>query len=116
MIRRGRETAHKRCMLAAFGTSVLFLVSYLTYHIGTEAVTTFPQRYPVARVIYLVVLGSHTLLAAVTLPLVLLTVTAGLRDQRARHRRLARWTFPIWLYVSVTGVLIYFALYHWFPA
>jgi len=115
-VRKGRLTAHKRTMLAAFATSCLFLASYLTYHISTEALTRFPERWPLARGVYLVVLGTHTVLAAVCLPLVLVTLWLALRGRVAKHRRLARWTLPVWLYVSVTGVVVYLMLYQWFPA
>jgi uncharacterized membrane protein YozB (DUF420 family) len=115
-IRRRRTVAHRRLMLAAVATSTLFLVSYLTYHITATALTSFPTHYPVARGIYIAILTSHTILAAATLPLVLITLWHAFKDQLPRHRRIARWTMPIWLYVSFTGVLIYFMLYQWFPA
>jgi putative membrane protein len=108
-IRRGRETLHKRLMLAATAVSAAFLISYVVYHLNAE-----PVRYGgqgAGRLLYLAILGSHVVLAAAVVPLVVLTVRAGLRDQRPRHRRLARVTAPIWLYVSITGVIVYVMLY-----
>jgi putative membrane protein len=108
-IKRRRETVHKRWMLAAVALSACFLVSYLAYHFGGEA-----KRFPgtgIAKTLYLVMLFTHVVLAAAVVPLVLVTVFFALRDQRLRHKRLARWTLPIWLYVSVTGVLVYLAVH-----
>lgn len=113
LIKQRRETAHKRTMLTAFGVSVLFLISYLAYHVwpvGAQA-TPFPGPRSVKLGVYLPLLISHILLAMVVPPLAAVTIYLGLRDKRERHRRLARWTFPIWLYVSVTGVLVYLMLY-----
>ncbi len=104
-----REHAHRVCMLAAFVTSALFLVSYLVYH-ALHGSTPFTGQGPI-RTLYFTILISHTILAAAVPPLAILTVVAALRDQRTRHRRLARWTLPIWLYVSVTGVTVYWLLY-----
>jgi len=117
LIKRRRERAHKRTMLAAFGVSVAFLTCYLWYHFGVlkgEKGTPFGGPPPIST-IYYAVLISHILLAALVPFLALTTIYFGLRDRRAAHRRLARWTYPIWLYVSVTGVLIYVALYHIYP-
>jgi len=108
-IRAGRERSHRICMLAAFATSTLFLVSYLTYH-AIHGSTAFTGT-GVIRAIYFSILISHTLLAAIVPPLAILTIVAALRNQRSRHRRLARWTLPIWLYVSITGVTVYWLLY-----
>lgn len=108
-IRSGSERAHKVLMLCAAGVSALFLVSYLTYHLNAE-----PVRYTgegALRTVYYVILISHVVLAVVQLPLILLTIRSGLRDDRPRHRRLAKITAPIWLYVSVTGVVVYWMLY-----
>jgi uncharacterized membrane protein YozB (DUF420 family) len=119
LIKRRRETAHKWTMLGAFGVSVVFLVSYLTYHQllflheGRRGVPfTGPQ--PV-RTLYYAMLLSHVVLAAAVPVLAVGTIYHGLRDQRAKHRRWAWWAFPIWLYVSVTGVVIYVMLYHVYP-
>lgn len=113
-IKRGRKDAHRRCMIAALGTSVLFLIGYLTYHFTVQGVTRFvePAWF---RPIYLGILLTHTVLAVVIVPLVLITVNHALRERFDRHRRIARWTWPLWLYVSVTGVLIYLLLYQIFP-
>jgi len=113
LIKRGREAAHKRAMLAAFVVSMLFLACYLTYHAQAGHVK-FGGPEPV-RTIYLAILVSHVLLAATVPFLAGATLYLGLRDRRAAHRRLAVWTFPIWLYVSVTGVVIYVMLYHLYP-
>jgi uncharacterized membrane protein YozB (DUF420 family) len=109
LIRRGRRTLHKRCMLGALATSTLFLVSYLIYHAQVGSVP-FPGQ-GLARTVYLTILLTHVLLAATILPLALITVARGLTSDFDRHVRIARWTFPIWLYVSVTGVVVYWMLY-----
>ena len=108
-IRRRRIAVHKACMLTACATSVLFLVSYLLYHyqVGSTAFT----GQGAIRAVYFTVLISHTVLAVVIVPLVIMTLYRAWREQWPRHRRLARWTFPLWLYVSVTGVVIYIMLY-----
>ncbi len=113
-IRRGRIDLHRRCMLAAFSTSALFLVSYLVYHaqVGSRP---FTGEGPV-RVVYFTILVSHIFLAAAILPLAIVTLRRGLRRDDARHAALARWTLPIWLYVSVTGVAVYWMLYQLYPA
>ena len=118
-IRRKNQLAHRNCMIAAFVTSAVFLVCYLTYHtyvvyyLGRGA-TKFrnPEWF---RPIYLAILISHTLLAMAILPMAIVTLIRGLRERFDAHRRIARWTWPMWMYVSVTGVLIYFLLYHVFP-
>ena len=109
-IRQGRIEAHRRCMLSAFAASTLFLISYVVYH-ATAGSRPFDGEGPI-RVLYFVVLVTHVVLAAVIVPLALVTLARGLRRDDVRHRRLARWTFPIWMYVSVTGVVIYVMLYH----
>ena len=108
-IRRGRRTAHKRCMLAALATSALFLASYVIYHWNAGS-RPFPGT-GIAAAIYFPILITHVLLAMTILPLALVTTARGLLGQYARHKRIARWTLPIWLYVSVTGVAIYVMLY-----
>jgi uncharacterized membrane protein YozB (DUF420 family) len=109
LIRRGRVAQHRAVMIAAFCTSVLFLVSYLTYHaqIGSKP---FQGQGPV-RYLYFTILLTHTVLAAAIVPLVLVTLTRGLKRRDDRHRAIARWTLPIWMYVSVTGVIVYLMLY-----
>lgn len=113
-IKRGRKTAHRNCMVAALASSTLFLACYLTYHFTVKGVTHFvePQWF---RPIYLTLLATHTLLAAAILPLIVITVTFAVKQNFARHKKIARWTWPIWLYVSVTGVVIYLLLYQIFP-
>ena len=111
--RRKRRRPHMTCMLAAVGVSVLFLVSYLTRH-AFAGMTRFTAEGWV-RPVYFALLLSHTLLAVAVVPLVLATLARASRGRIPAHVRLARWTFPIWLYVSVTGVLVYLMLYRWFP-
>lgn len=109
LIRRRRRDAHRRLMLAAFAASTLFLVGYLTYHFQVGSVRFTGQG--AIRVVYFALLLSHTLLAALVLPLVLLTLSRGLRGRFEAHRRIARYTIPIWLWVSVSGVVVYWMLY-----
>jgi len=109
LIRAGRVAAHRRCMIAAFTTSSLFLVSYVVYH--AHAGSRPFQGTGVLRVIYFSILIPHVVLAAVVLPLAIVTLARGLRRQDDRHRRIARRTIPIWLFVSVTGVIVYVMLY-----
>ena len=109
LIRRGRTAMHKRCMLAALATSALFLVSYVVYHANAGS-RPFPGLGAV-RVVYFGILITHVVLAAAILPLALTTAARGLSAQYDRHVRIARWTLPLWIYVSVTGVVIYLMLY-----
>jgi uncharacterized membrane protein YozB (DUF420 family) len=109
LIRRGQRGLHKRCMLTALVTSSLFLVSYVVYHANAGS-RPFPGT-GIARPIYFAILITHVILAAAILPLALTTTARGLRAQYTRHVAIARWTLPIWLYVSVTGVVIYLMLY-----
>jgi uncharacterized membrane protein YozB (DUF420 family) len=109
LIRRGRRDLHKQCMLAALVTSALFLISYVIYHLNIGS-RPFPGQGAI-RVVYFVILITHVILAAAILPLALTTTARGLLDQYDRHVRIARWTLPLWLYVSVTGVVIYLMLY-----
>jgi uncharacterized membrane protein YozB (DUF420 family) len=107
---RGRHVAmHRRCMIAACITSTLFLVCYVTYHVQVGSVRFTRQGF--VRPLYFTILITHVTLAAAVLPLAIVTLRRGLRAQFARHRAIARWTLPIWLYVSVTGVLVYVLLY-----
>lgn len=110
LIRRGNVRAHRACMLAAFGASTLFLFSYLIYHVQVGATSFTGQG--VVRPLYYGLLLSHIILAASVVPLALTVLYRGLRGRFVRHRRLARWVLPAWLYVSVTGVIIYLMLYH----
>ncbi len=109
LIRRGRKRAHKRAMLAAFTVSILFLVSYVVYHAQVGTVR-FTRTGPI-RAVYFTILGTHTVLAAAVPVLAIMTLGRALRGRFDRHRALARWTLPIWLYVSVTGVAVYWMLY-----
>lgn len=109
LIRRGERHLHKRCMLAALTTSALFLACYVVYHLQVGS-RPFPGQGAV-RSVYLTILVTHVVLAATVLPLALVTTYRGLSSQFARHAALARWTFPVWLYVSITGVIIYLMLY-----
>lgn len=108
-IRRRNVAAHKRCMIAALCTSALFLVSYLIYHFEVGSVRFQGQGW--IRPVYFTILITHTILAAAIVPLVIVTVVRALRERFDRHRAIARWTLPLWLYVSVTGVIVYWMLY-----
>ena len=110
MIRSRRIDAHRRCMLSALGTSALFLISYVIYHANAGSVPF--KGTGAVRVVYFAVLIPHIILAAAILPLALITTARGLRGDYTRHVRVARWTLPVWLYVSVTGVIVYLMLYH----
>jgi uncharacterized membrane protein YozB (DUF420 family) len=114
MIARGRMAAHRALMLSAVGTSTLFLISYLYYHAHVGSVRF--QGHGWSRPVYFSILISHTILAAAIVPLVIVTLNRALRQRFERHRAIARWTYPLWLYVSVTGVVIYLMLYHLFAA
>jgi uncharacterized membrane protein YozB (DUF420 family) len=112
-IKRLEIETHRALMLSAAAVSALFLVSYLTYHARVGSVHFTATGPP--RAVYFTILLTHTVLAAATVPLVLRTLYLGLRRRDDRHRRIARWTLPIWLYVSVTGVVVYVMLYHLYP-
>jgi uncharacterized membrane protein YozB (DUF420 family) len=116
MIRTERKVAHAACMIAAILTSAAFLACYLVYHfLKAGHVTRF--AYPGwPKALYFFILGTHTPLAIIALPLIILTVIPAIRQRFEAHKRMARWTLPVWLYVSVTGVLVYFMLYVWFPS
>ena len=109
LIRARKVEQHRKFMIAAFITSSLFLVSYLTYHAQVGSVRFTRQGF--VRPLYFTILITHVTLAAVVLPMAIITLSRGLKARYAQHRRIARWTFPIWLYVSVTGVLVYVLLY-----
>lgn len=109
LIRQGRRDTHQRVMLAAFGVSVAFLVSYLFYHAQVGSVRF--ERTGAIRTVYLGILLTHTILAAAVPFLAGITLYRGLKGDFGKHRRIARWTLPIWLYVSVTGVIVYWMLY-----
>lgn len=110
-IRRGQIARHRASMLAAFAMSTLFLISYLIYHANVGSVP-FQGQGPI-RTLYFAILISHIILAAAVPPLALVTLFRGLRRDDARHRRIAKITWPIWMYVSVTGVMVYLMLYHY---
>lgn len=109
LIRARRVHQHRLCMIAAFMTSSIFLVCYLTYHAQVGSVRF--TREGIVRPIYFTILITHVALAATVLPLAIVTLSRGLKRRFAKHRAIARWTLPIWLYVSVTGVLVYVLLY-----
>lgn len=112
-IRQKNQPAHQRCMMAALGTSVLFLTSYVIYHsFAGRTVFKNPEWF---RPIYLSILLTHTVLAIAIVPLVIMTFLRAIRTRYELHRKIARWTWPLWMYVSITGVLIYFLLYRIFP-
>jgi putative membrane protein len=113
LIRRKRQNAHRNCMIGALVTSTLFLACYLYYHAHAgRTVFANPAWF---KPIYLTILLTHTVLAVVIVPMIILTVVPALKQRFDRHRKIARWTWPLWMYVSVTGVIIYFLLYQIFP-
>lgn len=116
LIRQGRQIAHRNCMMTAFFVSCVFLVTYVIHKILIHGVHTPFGGEGFLRTFYYGMLISHIILAIAIVPLVLTTMTLAIRARYDRHRAWARWTYPIWLYVSVTGVLVYFMLYQWFPA
>jgi putative membrane protein len=118
-IRQKKISAHRNCMISAFCTSIIFLICYVTYHSYRYYVlhigpTKFlePQWF---RPIYLTILISHTILAIVIVPMILITLSRALRAKFDKHKKIARWTWPLWMYVSVTGVIVYLLLYQIFP-
>jgi len=113
-IRSKNQQAHQRCMLAAFACSIVFLISYLIYHYQVGSVPFKGQG--AIRPVYFTILITHTILATAVVPLALVTLIRALRERFDAHRRIARWTFPIWLYVSVTGVIVYWMLYWLVPS
>ena len=109
LIRLGKRDAHRLCMLGAFAVSTAFLTSYLIYHYNVGSVPF--QKAGAIRVVYLTILFTHIVLAAAIVPMILVTLSRALATRFDKHRRIARWTMPLWLYVSVTGVVIYLMLY-----
>lgn len=109
LVRQRKLESHRRVMIAAFSTSVLFLISYLIYH-GNVGSKPYPGQGPI-RSVYFFILITHIVLAALVPPMAIITLVRGLRARYDSHRKLARWTLPIWLYVSVTGVIVYVMLY-----
>jgi len=118
-IKRGNKIAHRNCMISAFCISVLFLICYLTYHVYLEIVLHQPlthfQNPSWFRPIYLAILIPHETLAMVIVPLILVTLYRAKKERFELHKKIARWTWPLWMYVSVTGVLVYWLLYIKFP-
>ena len=115
-IKRQNVKIHHRCMIGAVTSSSLFLISYVVYHIGFGAGVTRFAGTGWVRSVYYVILISHTILAITVVPFIIVTLTRALRGDFLRHRKIARFTFPMWLYVSVTGVIVYFMLYHIYPS
>ena len=113
-IKRGNKIAHRNCMIAALCSSALFLTGYLIYHFGVHGVMHFLNP-PWFRLIYLTILFTHLVLAIVIVPLIVITLSRAMRQRFDKHKRIARWTWPLWMYVSVTGVIIYLLLYKIFP-
>jgi putative membrane protein len=113
-IRHRRVSAHRNCQLTALAASTLFLISYIVYHYHHGATRFIGQG--IVRPIYFIILTTHTALAVVIVPFVLVTVYRAARGRFREHKRIARWTLPLWLYVSVTGVVVYLMLYHLFPS
>ena len=120
LIRRRRIAAHRRSMIAAFIASIIFLVSYVLYHsLLAYYLGQGPTKFKgegIVRPIYFFILISHTLLAVIIVPFVIITLRRGLKANYDKHRKIARWTFPLWLYVSVTGVVVYLMLYQLYPS
>jgi uncharacterized membrane protein YozB (DUF420 family) len=114
LIAKNRVSAHRKVMVSAVAVSAVFLVSYLVYHAQAGSMRFQGQGW--VRPVYFAILLTHTVLAAVIVPMVLVTLARGLRGNFDRHRAIARWTYPVWLYVSVTGVVIYAMLYHLYRA
>ena len=112
-IRQKKVAQHRAMMLSAFVTSAVFLVTYLYYHFNVEIITRFTGD-GTARIVYFTILISHSVLAVAVPPMAIITLFRGLKLKVEKHRRIARWTLPIWMYVSVTGVLVYLMLYHWY--
>jgi uncharacterized membrane protein YozB (DUF420 family) len=113
-IKRGRMAAHRAVMIAALASSSVFLACYLYYHWHVGSVRFQGQGW--SRPVYFSILISHTILAAAIVPMIIITLSRALRERFDCHRAIARWTYPLWMYVSVTGVIVYFMLYHLFAA
>ena len=114
-IKRGNKIAHRNCMIAALVSSTVFLACYLTYHFSVRAVTKFTGEGWV-RPFYFTILITHIILAVVIVPLIFITLNRAMKERFELHKKIARWTWPLWMYVSVTGVIVYVMLYHLYPA
>ena len=114
-IKSGNKKAHKTCMISAFATSVIFLVCYVAHKVLVRGVHTPFGGEGAIRMIYYGMLISHIILAIAIVPMVLMTMSRAFKENFTAHKAIARWTWPVWMYVSVTGVLVYFFLYVWFP-
>ena len=114
-IQAKRPLAHRNCMMAALATSAIFLACYLYYHFTVRAMTKFAGEGWV-RPVYFFILITHIILAVAIVPLILVTVVRALRERFDLHRKIARWTWPLWMYVSITGVVVYLMLYQFFPS
>jgi uncharacterized membrane protein YozB (DUF420 family) len=112
-IRSGKRELHKKFMLSAFSVSCAFLISYVIYHIRIREVIHF-QGQGFIRPVYFTLLISHTILAVVIVPLILITLRRAFLEKFDKHRTIARWTLPLWFYVSITGVIVYFMVYQWY--
>jgi uncharacterized membrane protein YozB (DUF420 family) len=113
LISRGHIKAHRGCMIAAVTASALFLGCYLFFHFAVGNIRFLGEGW--VRPVYFTILTSHVILAVVIVPMVIITLSRGLKARYPQHRAIARWTFPLWVYVSATGVIVYFMLYQWFP-
>jgi uncharacterized membrane protein YozB (DUF420 family) len=113
LIAKGRIAAHRVCMIASVVASLFFLGCYLYFHAKVGNIRFLGEGW--SRPVYFTILTSHTILAIVIVPLAVITLNRGLRARYDKHRTIARWTWPLWMYVSVTGVIVYFMLYQWFP-
>lgn len=113
LISRGKVAAHRTCMIAAMTASAVFLCCYVFFHYEVGNVLFLGHGW--ARPVYFTILITHVVLAIVIVPMAIITLSRGLKARYAKHRAIARWTWPLWMYVSVTGVIVYFMLYQWFP-
>lgn len=116
LIKLDKQQAHRTCMLSAFGVSIIFLITYVLHKILVQGLHTAFGGEGWIRTFYYVMLASHIILAMVIVPLVLITLVHAFKGRFDKHQAWAKWTFPLWYYVSVTGVLVYFFLYQWFPS
>ena len=113
LIKRGKMAAHRTCMIAAMISSAVFLACYLFFHYEAGNILFLGQGW--VRPLYFTILISHVTLAIVIVPMAIITLSRGLKARYHQHRAIARWTWPLWMYVSITGVIVYFMLYQWFP-